>query len=65
MRILAFCLLTILLIYSSLFAVDFKINGIYTAWDQSQHAFNFDSKAYVEEYVVQVLRFQIRLSVNG
>lgn len=57
--------LLILFIYSStVLAVDFNLNGVYTAWGQSQHAFKFDADAYDHNYVVQMLRFNLQAIAN-
>ncbi len=57
-------LLIILICGSGLFAADFKLNGVYTAWGQSQHAFNFDQDVYDHNYVVQMLRFKLQGIAN-
>ena len=49
---------------SGSFATDFKVNGVYTAWGQSQHAFKFDKDAYNDNYVVQMLRFKVQGIAN-
>ncbi len=43
---------------------DFTVKGVYTAWGQSQHAFNFDKELYDHNYVVQMLRFNITGAAN-
>jgi hypothetical protein len=48
----------------SAFAVDFKVNGVYTAWAQSQHQFTLTKDAYDDDYVVQMLRFKVQAVVN-
>ncbi len=45
-------------------AADFKLNGVYTAWAQSQHAFTFNKDTYYDQYVVQMLRFKLQGIVN-
>ncbi|GAB4337933.1 MAG: hypothetical protein Kow0037_21440 [Calditrichia bacterium] len=45
---------------SGIFAADFKVNGVYTAWGQSQHAFTFNKDTYDDNYVVQMLRFNVQ-----
>ena len=46
------------------FATDFKVNGVYTAWGQSQHAFTFNKDSYDDNYVVQMLRFKVQGIAN-
>ena len=41
-------------------AVEIKLNGVYTAWFQSQHDFWLGKKPYDDNYVVQMLRFKIQ-----
>ncbi len=57
-------LILVLFFLNGLFAADFKVNGVYTAWGQSQHAFNFDKDAYNHNYVVQMLRFKVQGIAN-
>ncbi len=61
-----FSWLFILLLVSTnaLFAADFKVNGVYTAWGQSQHAFKFNKDKYNDNYVVQMLRFKVQAVAN-
>ena len=49
---------------TSSIAADFKLNGVYTAWAQSQHAFTFNKDKYYDQYVVQMLRFKLQGIVN-
>lgn len=64
--------LIILFVVSSTFAADFKVNGVYTAWGQSQHNFYFGNvntgynggKKYNDNYVVQMLRFKVQGIAN-
>lgn len=46
------------------FSADFKVNGVYTAWGQSQHNFSFGKAKYNDNYVVQMLRFKVQAAVN-
>lgn len=46
------------------FATDFKVNGVYTAWAQSQHSFTLTEAAYDHNYVVQMLRFNVQGIAN-
>jgi hypothetical protein len=62
-------LLCVLVVTSSAFAVDFKINGVYTAWAQSQNQFWLGNKdangfKYEDNYVVQMLRFNVAAIVD-
>jgi len=52
--------LLLFVVASALHATDFKVNGVYTAWGQSQHAFKFDDSTYDNNYVVQMLRFMVQ-----
>ena len=45
---------------TTLWAADFKVNGVYTAWGQSQHDFWFGRSVYNDNYVVQMLRFKVQ-----
>ncbi|MFZ0391434.1 MAG: hypothetical protein WAN36_13325 [Calditrichia bacterium] len=45
-------------------SADFKLNGVYTAWGQSQHAFTFDKDTYDDNYVVQMLRLNLQAIAN-
>ncbi|HID39279.1 MAG TPA: hypothetical protein EYP36_07170 [Calditrichaeota bacterium] len=63
--------LAVLLFSTSLWAVEFKIGGVYTAWAQSQHEFWLGKKTagdsgfdYNDNYVVQMLRFRIEAAIN-
>ncbi|MBD3223563.1 MAG: hypothetical protein GF313_02470 [Caldithrix sp.] len=53
-------MLLVLVSTANLLAVDFKVNGVYTAWAQSQHAFNLSDDAYDHNYAVQMLRFNVQ-----
>ncbi|NIT60218.1 MAG: hypothetical protein GWN00_29630, partial [Aliifodinibius sp.] len=64
MRLLSLILLCLVLSTSFFYAADFKLNGVYTAWGQSQHAFLFDDDAYDHNYVVQMLRFNLQGIAN-
>ncbi len=57
-------LIVLILTCAFAFGTDFKINGVYTAWGQSQHNFTFGAKKYNDNYVVQMLRFKIQAAVN-
>jgi len=59
-----FTILAISLFISSAFSTDIKVNGVYTAWAQSQKAFTFDEKTYDDNYVVQMLRFKLQAIAN-
>lgn len=62
-QVLAF--LTFLLFFSSgILAVDFEVNGVYTAWLQSQHAFTLNDDSYDDNYAVQMLRFNVQAKAN-
>jgi len=62
-QVITIALLVILA--SSLFAVDFKVNGVYTAWLQSQNEFTFNKDAkYNHNYAVQMLRFNVQGIAN-
>jgi hypothetical protein len=52
--------LTGLVLASSAGAADFKVNGVYTAWGQSQHHFWLGKGKYNDNYVVQMLRFNVQ-----
>ncbi len=57
----------LILLTSTLFSADFKVNGVYTAWMQSQHEFwfgNANKPKYNDNYVVQMLRFKVQAAVN-
>jgi len=41
-------------------ATEFKIGGVYTAWAQSQQAFTLKEDVYDNNYVVQMLRFNVQ-----
>jgi len=56
--------LLILVFSSSAYSTDFKINGVYTAWAQSQHAFTLTDAVYDHNYVVQMLRFNLQGIAN-
>jgi hypothetical protein len=56
--------LILFILCTSLSAVDFKVNGVYTSWAQSQHAFTFDEDVYDDNYVVQMLRFNVQGIAN-
>ena len=56
--------LLIMVFSSSAFATDFKVNGVYTAWAQSQHAFTLTDAVYDHNYVVQMLRFNLQGIAN-
>ncbi|GAB4377333.1 MAG: hypothetical protein Kow0042_24890 [Calditrichia bacterium] len=64
MKIFSLILLIVVLVFFTADAADFKVNGVYTAWGQSQHAFNFNEKTYDHNYVVQMLRFNIQGIAN-
>lgn len=49
---------------SFLFATDFKVNGVYTAWAQNQQAFKLDAENYNMRYVIQMLRFKVQGVAN-
>lgn len=49
---------------STMYAGEFKVNGVYTSWAQSQHAFTFDPDVYDDNYVVQMLRFNVQGIAN-
>lgn len=51
-------------LFASLSATEFKINGVYTAWAQSQHSFLLTEDAYDMNYIVQMLRFNIQGIAN-
>ena len=60
-------LILILFFLNGLFSADFKVNGVYTAWGQSQHNFWFDNDnkpKYNDNYVVQMLRFKVQGIAN-
>ncbi|APF19314.1 hypothetical protein Calab_3621 [Caldithrix abyssi DSM 13497] len=57
-------ILTIFLMVGLLFSADFKVNGVYTAWGQSQHNFLLGKIKYNDNYVVQMLRFKVQAAVN-
>ena len=44
----------------SLYATDFKVNGVYTAWAQNQQAFTLNADDYNMNYIVQMLRFKVQ-----
>lgn len=48
----------------SINAADFKLNGVYTAWAQSQHSFKLKQDAYDHNYIVQMLRFNLQGIAN-
>jgi hypothetical protein len=59
----------VLMFTSMAFSVDFKINGVYTAWAQSQNQFWLGKKdangfKYEDNYVVQMLRFKVAGILN-
>ncbi len=56
--------LAVLVLSQGAFAADFKVNGVYTAWAQSQHDFWFGRSAYNDNYVVQMLRFKVQGIAN-
>ena len=56
--------LMIVVFSGALFATDFKVNGVYTAWAQSQHSFTLTENAYDHNYVVQMLRFNVQGIAN-
>lgn len=64
MRQLITIFLTILFLASAMNAADFKMNGVYTAWWQDQHAFTFDKDVYKHNYIVQMLRFNLQGIAN-
>jgi hypothetical protein len=64
MKVFLLIFFVILLFCSSVNAVEFKIGGVYTAWAQTQKAFNFDKEAYAHHYVVQMLRFKFQGIAN-
>lgn len=60
-------LLMILFVVSTMYAADFKVNGVYTAWGQSQHNFWFENEnkpKYNDNYFVQMLRFKVQGIAN-
>lgn len=57
-------LIIILIAVGGVFATDFKVNGVYTAWGQSQHAFTLNKDSYDHNYVVQMLRFNLQGIAN-
>ncbi len=63
-RFIAKTLIVLFILTPTLFAVDFKVNGVYTAWAQSQHAFNLNSDVYDHNYVVQMLRFNVQAQAS-
>ncbi len=64
MKRFAFLFVVGLLLVGLAFSADFKVNGVYTAWGQSQHNFKFGNGTYNDNYVVQMLRFKVQASVN-
>ncbi len=60
MKRLCTVLIVVFLLSSAVMAVDFKVNGVYTAWAQSQHAFTLNKDTYNHNYVVQMLRFNLQ-----
>ena len=57
-------LFSILIAGTALFATDFKVNGVYTAWAQNQQAFTLNADTYDMNYVVQMLRFKVQGIAN-
>jgi len=60
-------LILVLFFLNGLFAADFKVNGVYTAWGQSQHNFWFENEkkpVYNDNYFVQMLRFKVQGIAN-
>ncbi len=67
MKRLTVVFLMVLFTSSLVFSADFKVNGVYTAWMQSQHQFWFGNKnkpKYNDNYVVQMLRFKVQAAVT-
>ncbi len=64
MKRFALLVLMAFLAVGLLYSADFKVNGVYTAWAQSQHNFTFGAKKYNDNYVVQMLRFKVQAAVN-
>ena len=64
MKRFTFLIFTLLLLVGLSFSADFKVNGVYTAWGQSQHDFTFGKAKYNDNYVVQMLRFKVQAAVN-
>ncbi|MBN2366359.1 MAG: hypothetical protein EH225_10450 [Calditrichaeota bacterium] len=56
-------LIVLICMLSVSYSADFKLNGVYTAWAQSQHDFWFENTnrpTYNDNYVVQMLRFNLQ-----
>lgn len=64
MKYLITVLVLVLSLSMSAFAVDFKVNGVYTAWAQTQHQFTLTKDVYDDSYVVQMLRFKVQAIIN-
>ena len=61
----AITILLVVILAGSVFAVDFKVNGVYTAWLQSQNEFTLNKDAnYNDNYAVQMLRFKVQGIAN-
>jgi hypothetical protein len=64
MKKLVLSILVVCMSLTVVFASDFKVKGVYTAWGQSQHNFTFGKAKYNDNYVVQMLRFKLTAAVN-
>lgn len=56
--------LLILSVSASVFAGDFKVNGVYTAWGLSQNKFFMGKNDGNDNYFVQMLRFNVQAVAN-
>ncbi|MBZ0179229.1 MAG: alginate export family protein [Melioribacteraceae bacterium] len=67
-KVITYLMVMVLMATLSLFAqenerkVDFKLNGVYTAWGQFQNDFRLGAVPYEDHYIVQMLR--LNLAVN-
>ncbi|GAB4178045.1 MAG: hypothetical protein Kow00108_13670 [Calditrichia bacterium] len=64
MKKLGLTVIAMLVFLTTAYATDFTVNGVYTAWGQSQHDFKFGNGKYNDNYVVQMLRLKMKAAVN-